>query len=210
MRVSRRTLLWTVPALLYAVFCFWYTDLRGPLAPDEIARFEALMVQAGDPPERIARLRQFMEEDTGRQFLMLNLLDMADVPPVVPGAPAGANADDLLGLYMAFMYPELFRRACHPVFAGRVVFRALDQVGVTGVEHWERAALMRYRSRRDMLEIAFDPEFGGRHEFKLAALEKTLAVPVEAQLYLGDPRLLLALLLLALLGVGDRICYGRR
>jgi hypothetical protein len=35
-----------------------------------------------------------------------------------------------------------------------------------------------------------------KHEYKIAALEKTIAFPVETQLYLGDPRLLLGLIFL--------------
>jgi hypothetical protein len=35
-----------------------------------------------------------------------------------------------------------------------------------------------------------------KHKYKIAALEKTIAFPVETQLYLGDPRLLLGLIFL--------------
>jgi hypothetical protein len=60
---------------------------------------------------------------------------------------------------------------------------------------------MRYRSRRTMMEISTDPAFAGRHDFKLAALDKTIAFPVSPLLNPGDARLLLALaLLVAVLG----------
>ena len=36
-------------------------------------------------------------------------------------------------------------------------------------------------------------ETRGRHEFKIAAIDKTIAYPVETELYLGDPRVLLGL-----------------
>ena len=35
---------------------------------------------------------------------------------------------------------------------------------------WPVGAGMRYRSRRDLLEIATNPAFAGRHEFKVAAI----------------------------------------
>ena len=41
-----------------------------------------------------------------------------------------------------------------------------------------------------------NPAFAGKHEFKMAALDKTIAYPVETQIYLSDPRLLLLLILL--------------
>ena len=37
-----------------------------------------------------------------------------------------------------------------------------------------------------------------KHDFKVAALEKTIAYPVETALYLSDPRFLLALILIIL------------
>jgi hypothetical protein len=181
-------------ALLYALFCLWYTNLRGPLSGEETARFVAVLEERGSNPGQIDLLRRFMEQDSGRQFLMVNLLDMAADPGTVAGSAPGETSDQLLGRYMAHMYPELLKRACHPVFAGRAIADSVDLAGIQGAERWTRAALMRYRSRRDMLEIALNPDFGGAHHFKIAALEKTIAFPVESELYLSDPRLLLLLL----------------
>ena len=55
-----------------------------------------------------------------------------------------------------------------------------------------------------------NPETLGRHEFKVAALEKTIAYPIETVIYLGDPRLLLGLTLLSLVALTDIALYGRR
>ena len=33
---------------------------------------------------------------------------------------------------------------------------AVDLQGIQGASHWEQAGLVRYRSRRDILEIALD------------------------------------------------------
>ena len=64
---------------------------------------------------------------------------------------------------------------------------------------------MRYRSRRDLMEIATNPAFQGSHEFKIAAMNKTIAFPIDPWFHLGDPRLLLALLFLVIgLAVGWR------
>ena len=46
------------------------------------------------------------------------------------------------------------------------------------------------------MEIISSPAFRGPHHYKLAALDKTVAYPIETSLYMGDLRLLLALLLL--------------
>ncbi len=54
-----------------------------------------------------------------------------------------------------------------------------------------------------MLEIATNPAFRGLHQFKIAALNKTFAFPIDPWFQLGDPRLLLGLVFLVIgLGVG--------
>lgn len=150
-----------------------------------------------------------MATDTGRQFLMVNNLDMAVDPADVEGALSGENAAQLMDRYMEHMYPALLRRACHPVYVGEAIFRAMDVVGIDGAEIWDRAVLLRYRSRRDLMDIVSNPAFTGKHEFKSAALDKTIAYPLENTLYLSDPRLLLALLLLALTALADSLIYSR-
>ena len=195
--MSRRTLIWGIPALLYAVFFIWYTDLGGPLEPEEIDRFAASVAERGFTPEQQARLREFMEADTGREFLMVNVIDMAEDPPDVEGAEPGLTAEQLMNHYMEHMYAQLLQRASHPVVMGDAVFTAMDVVGIDGAEQWTMAGLMRYRSRRTFLEIVTHPAMQNRHEFKIAALDKTIAYPIETRLYLGDPRVLLGLVLLA-------------
>jgi len=73
---------------------------------------------------------------------------------------------------------------------------SMDLVGIENAEVWETAALFRYKSRRAFLEIVTHPHMNSKHKYKIAALEKTIAFPVETQLYLGDPRLLLGLIFL--------------
>ena len=71
--------------------------------------------------------------------------------------------------------------------------QALDVWGIDDAESWSFVGLVRYRSRRDLVEIATDPAFGNAHLYELAALQRTIAVPVEPILMLGSPRVLLAL-----------------
>ena len=69
-------------------------------------------------PEDIAKMREFMESDTGDDFVMVNLIEMNDPPPKMEGVPGDATAQDLMDRYMEHMYPELFKRASHPVLFG--------------------------------------------------------------------------------------------
>ena len=222
----RRRFLWGTSALLYLVFVFWYTSFGGPMSTQEISEALLLMEQRELSPQAVERLEKFMRTDSGRQFVMVNILDMAENPPDVEGV--GGTAEEFMGRYMEHMYPQLLRRASHPLFFGQAVSDALDilgmgnpgvenageenigagHVGIRNPETWDQGALVRYRSRRDFMQIVLHPDMGSRHSFKLAALDKTIAYPVEVVLTTGEPRFVLALLLLAITALMDILLFS--
>lgn len=197
---SGRFWLWHAPLLLWLAFCFWYTNTAGPLTPDEIEELTTRLAPSGDPVGSVERLRRFMVEDEGDQFLMVNLLHRASTP----------DADESMDRYMAHMLPAMLKRASHPMLSGVVVADAMDLAGIEGAETWSSVGVVRYRSRRDLMAIATDPAFGGEHDFKLAALAKTIAVPVQPDIYLSDLRVLLFLVLLAVVGLVNALWRRRR
>jgi hypothetical protein len=196
--MSQRLALWLGCALLYGIFVGWYTDFGGPLTEAEIQDFVAKTDDRdlGGSATR-ETLLEFLRNDTGRQFLMINAVDLARNPPAIDGAPPNADGQTLIDLYMEHMIPELLSRASHPVVVGKSVANSLDLLGIEGAEEWSDGAILRYRSRRTLMEIISNPEFYDRHDFKLAGLEKTIAYPIEPRIHLGDLRLLLGLFLLA-------------
>lgn len=205
-----RKLLWLVPLMLYVALVYWYTNTSGPLRPEEIRSFTQKATEAGFQSDWIQSIHAFMSSDTGRQFFMVNAIDLNEDPPDVEGAKPGETATQLLDRYMEYMYPAMLRRASHPVFLASAVNTSLDLVGIDGAEEWNLVVVMRYRSRRDLLEIATNPEFLDRHDFKIAALTKTIAYPTESKIYMSDPRFLLALILLALVALTDIAVFGRK
>jgi hypothetical protein len=126
---------------------------------------------------------------------MINVIDLHEVPMQIEGVEPGESSQEVLGKYMAYMYPALFARASHPVLFGAAAAPAMDLMNAPGMERWTTGAGMRYRSRRDLLEISSNPAFAGSHEFKVAAMRKTIAYPIDPWFQLGDPRLVLGLLL---------------
>ena len=165
--MTRTRWIWLILILVYTVFFGWYTSFWGPLTDEEIAHYTALFEEREPPlsPERKANLLRFMEEDTGDDFVMVNVIDIYETPLQIEGVEPGESSEDVLGKYMAYMQPALFARACHPVIWGQAASNAVDIMNAEGMENWTRGAGMRYRSRRDMLEIASNPAFAGSHDF---------------------------------------------
>tara|TARA_B100001113_G_scaffold352990_1_gene355926 strand:+ start:721 stop:1332 length:612 start_codon:yes stop_codon:yes gene_type:complete len=189
---------WYFFILFYVFFFIWYTNLSGPLNDKEIKFFmKVISERAVNDEQRIERLRKFMEEDDGKDFFMVNFLDYNDTPETMPATGKGASSSNLMNYYMEYMYPEMFKRASHPVFFSDVFFPAMDIVSAEGMEDWDNVALVRYRSRKDMLQIGLNPIFDERHPYKIEALDKTIAIPVETP-FLNDLRLILLILFLTL------------
>ena len=198
-RARRSLVLWAILAALYLGFRLWYDGGGGPLTPEEVQHYVARFEARGVDPARVEKLREFLASDTGSDFVMANFIHFAE----------GPDAQQDLDRYMAHMVPELFARACHPVLGGPVVARALDYWGIEDGERWSMVGLVRYRSRRDIIEIAANPAFADAHQFKSAAMSQTIAIPLEPFLMLGSPRWLVGGVLLTL-GALLQLALGRR
>lgn len=189
--------IWVGAAIFYAVFSLWYNNWRGPVTPAEIEvyakRFEA--ASDGPDPERAAAMRAFLENDDGGEFFMVNLIRMQPDAVAMPGSGELTPSPQVLERYTRPFLGGALRRATHPTFAGPAAAPYLEHWGVEPDPGWTFAGIVRYRSRRDVVELATDPSFGEVHVYKLAAIANTLAFPVApSRIHLG-PKLLVPLLL---------------
>ena len=128
MKITKRSWVWLAPVLLYLIFFSWYTNLKGPLSPEESNHFVDILEANGSTPDRIVEIKRFMEEDDGKHFYMMNLLDLTDNPPELPATGPDASAEDLMAHYMESMFPELFSRACYREYMSRTRYRIIPFV----------------------------------------------------------------------------------
>jgi hypothetical protein len=177
--------IWASALVAYAAFRRWYDGPRRPLEPGEIDHLMAGLerVTTPDPQER-ARVRAFLEQDDGREFAMLNLVRLPPepIPHPVTGVPTPAMR--VLEEYTKHFIPALLRRAGHPAIAARKIGGYLDAWNVPPDPGWTLVGYMRYRSRRDMMELVVDPRFEQAHAFKMAATPVTFSFPTEPRILL--------------------------
>jgi hypothetical protein len=188
--------------LLFAAF-FWWHDLRGaPLTAAEteerLARLAAKRgtgENAGDH-DLLGDLRSLAADDDGRAYFMVNLIRFrkkALYPPSL--ASLGDDAREADARYARLVAPALLRRGSYPVFNSRVIGRFLTP---PGAEPWDSVAIVRYRSRRDMLDMveALQAVDAGIH--KWASIEETHVFPVRPSLLVAPLPIVVGLLLVAL------------
>jgi len=197
--VSRKGLSrgWIIFALVYAIFFYWYTSFEGPITQEEIVHFTEVVNGAPGMDDEQARIWiEFMENDTGGDWAMWNAVDLADRPKPIEGVEPEATSDEVVNRYAEPFFAKALLRASHPVFTGTAAAPALDIWGIEGAGDWDSGLLVRYRSRRDIMEIMEEmvTSDDSIHAFKVAAVEKTIAFPLDPWFNLGDPRILLALI----------------
>ena len=203
-------IIWGVGLTAYLVFIAWYHNWGGALKPHEIEAY----LQAMDAADHIDAdgkklLEKFMREDKGREFLMLNLIKFPRGQVSHPVSGEKMSAPQLLQDYTQPFLGQIFRRGGHPAYLGRVVAGAVEAWEAENMD-WQVVGLIRYRSRRDLVEAVLNPAFADSHIFKQAALAATLAWPVETDTsFMLGPRRWLALLIIALCALAHLIWRTR-
>ena len=186
---------WGVLALLYVLFFGWYTSFGGPLTDEEIAHYTAVLEARGGDPARLAVFDHFMRTDTGDDFAMFNAIELRESPERIEGVLPGETSEEVLARYSRPFMAKAMRAAAHPVLLGSAASPAVDIWGIEGADDWTMGGLVRYRSRRDLMKQIESIRDDGIHDFKIAAMAKTVAYPLDPWFQLGDPRLVLALVL---------------
>jgi hypothetical protein len=133
---------------------------------------------------------------------MLNLVKLAAEPAPHPETGVPTPAAQLLEGYTRVFFRALVRKGCHPAMAARVIGGYLDSWNVAADPGWSIVGYIRYRSRRDMLELVTDPRFANAHLFKIAATPVTASFPTAPRILIyASPRVTvgLAIALLAAL-----------
>ncbi|MDG2146106.1 MAG: hypothetical protein P8K06_06185 [Porticoccaceae bacterium] len=178
------TLIWIVMAVLYAVFWLWYSGTKGKLSQPEVESYMQQFESKGVNTDNLANLRHFLEKDDGREWFMINLLELKSPK---------RESSKLLQRYTKTFMAGMFRRAGHPFFVAIAAAKNIENLNCDDADNWSSTGIVRYRSRRDCAETLLDTFGSDHHADKLASLTKTLAFPATANLLIGSPRVLVAM-----------------
>ena len=177
-------LIWIVMAVLYGVFWLWYSGTKGKLSQTEVESYMQQFESRGVNTDNLANLRHFLEKDDGREWFMINLLELKSPK---------RESSKLLQRYTKTFMAGMFRRAGHPFFVAIAAAKNIENLNCDDADNWSSTGIVRYRSRRDCAETLLDTFGSDHHADKLASLTKTLAFPATANLLMGSPRVLVAM-----------------
>jgi len=172
--------IWLTASALYLAFLYWYINWSGPIAAEEIGSYiEKFSKGSGAAHTDADVVRRFMEEDDGKEFVMQNFVTLHSGKMSHPVTGEQVNPQDVLAGYFKPFAKELFKRGGHPVFMTRKVGGYIDSWNCDKDPQWAATAMMRYKCRRDLIELASDQRFSDIHIFKTSAIDKTVSFPVQ-------------------------------
>ncbi len=183
--MSTSLIILIVALLFYAIFLLWYVGFQKPLSKIEIDYYIKEYSKFDNSEAELIDLRNFLEKDTGKSFVMVNSILLKKKPDLVEGVKRGdTSLQTLINYYKPFM-KMMFRRGGISIFRGRVASNSFDLINIENAEEWQISAINRFRSRRDFAEILIHPLFHEKHELKFAALDKSIAYPVDPWFQMG-------------------------
>ena len=98
-----------------------------------------------------------------------------------------------LDTYQKIFLGRLLRKAGHPVMIATAASGNIENVACDHADNWSAAGMIRYRSRRDLMDMLPATIGSEHHHLKLESLEKTFAFPSSPWFMFGGPRLVVAL-----------------
>jgi molybdopterin converting factor small subunit len=179
--------------ILFAAFSAWYGGNGEPLTKEQGAELIAQLRASypGNESGLADNLEEMIVRDDGKEFYAVNLEQLK----------VGDEARAADRAYAGVVFPLLIRRAGHPVFVSDREGLMLGEYG----SDVDRVAVVRYRSLRDLINMAKDPVMvaGGYHKFD--ALKHTEVFITRPTITFVHVRITLALLLILLGWVGLRL-----
>ncbi len=191
---NKLTILWVCIGALYFSFLIWNGLFTSRLSAQEIEKYTKILQQDYSDSE-FQQMRSFMEEDDGKPVIMVNVIKTNDIPKTVNGKTF-SSSEEALADYTSFVGPFLIKRGSYPIFNGTSLMDAPEVWGIENAREWTTGSLVRYKSRRVMLELSTNPEFKKFHDGKVAGIEKTFAFPVSADIHLVNLSLFIAMFLI--------------
>ena len=196
MTIPRLKIVWVVLlAAAFVWFSIWYGGAGKPISPEEGERLLEQIRSThpdADQSDRsfLSNVADMIPRDDGKEFYAVNLENLKDGPEARE-ADAG---------YARIVMPLLFKRASHPILVSNRAGLMLGDYG----QKVDRVVIVRYRSLRDMIEMAVEPSMKEGEGLKFAALDHTEVFITRPTISFVHVRVLIALILIVLGWLGLR------
>lgn len=182
-------------ALIVLALMYWYQWSARTLTPSEVDAYMAVIeTQTQNPGGRhdLPALRKFLEQDDGQPVYTVNLYSFLETADYLEDSEFSGTGEEAYDRFSSVMIPLMIKRGSHPIYGSSWADRANSA--------WDRVVIVRYRSRRDLVDLFATDAFAEASVHKWASLRGHERMLVQA-LHIPDGRYLIALIAL-IVGTG--------
>lgn len=160
---------------IFLALMYWYQWNASPLTDADVDDYmNRIEAQSQTPGGRhdLPALRKFLNEDDGSPIYTVNLYkfhDVADYPAALGLTGSGEEAYDR---FSSVMIKLMAARGSHPVFGSSWSDQANGD--------WDRIVIVRYRSRRDLVDLFATQDFAEASLHKWASIKNHDRMLVQA------------------------------
>ena len=175
MRYKLLTMSVLIPIGIIIVFMRWYQWGAQTLSPSDVNTYmAAIEAQTQKPGARhdLPALRKFLSEDDGKPVYTVNLYKFHDTAEYPDASGFSGTGEQAYDRFSKVMISLMAKRGSHPIYGSNWVDQANSD--------WDRIVIVRYRSRRDLVDLFATNDFAEASLHKWASLREHERMLVQA------------------------------
>lgn len=161
-----RTMGIIIPAGLVVILMYWYQWNTQILSPNEVNSYmEIIEVQTQNTSAKhdLPALRKFLSEDDGKAIYTVNLYNFHKTANYPIDSGFYGSGEQAYDRFSKVMISLMLKRGSHPIFGS--YWSDLSSGS------WDRIVIVRYRSRRDLIDLFTTKDFAKASLHKWASLK---------------------------------------
>lgn len=179
-----------VAALIFLALMYWYEWSARTLTLSEVNAYMATIeaqTQNPGPQHDLPALRKLLEEDDGKPIYTANLYKFNEVADYPEDSDFSGTGEEAYDRFSSVMISLMTKRGSHPIYGSSWADEANSK--------WDRIVIVRYRSRRDLVDLFATDAFAEVSLHKWASLREHDRMLVHA-LHIPDGRYIAMLIAL--------------
>jgi hypothetical protein len=164
-----------IPLGMMMIFMYWYKWNTQILSPYEVNNYmEIIEWQTKNTSSRhdLPALRKFLNEDDGKPIFTVNLYNFHKTANYPKDSGFYGSGEQAYDRFSEIMISLMLKRGSHPIFG--------SYWSDSSASNWDRIVIVRYRSRRDLVDLFATKDFAEVSLHKWASIKKHERMLVQA------------------------------
>lgn len=157
------------------IFMYWYQFSSQILSPKEVNTYMGIVetqTQNSSARHDLPALRNFLNEDDGKPIYTVNLYNFHGIANYPKNSGYGGSGEQAYERFSQVMIPLMLKRGSHPIYS--------SYWSDLTTSNWDRIVIVRYRSRRDLVDLFATNEFAEASLHKWASIKEHERMLVQA------------------------------